>query len=137
MAPKEEHKKSRNWSLAIDLQRAWMKYRRLFGEDPHGTRTQLLAMLEFAHEATTAYESHATLEASHQELVDALGGLLENPNLYPCEHTSTHRGGAIWEICDDCGASFADDRGGVPVHKDHPSVTRAELALDDAKKIAK
>jgi hypothetical protein len=28
-----------------------------------------------------------------------------------CLHESTHRGGAIWEICDECGMKWA---GGVP-----------------------
>ena len=31
-----------------------------------------------------------------------------------CTHEETHRGGAIWEICDSCGAQWADDRGGRP-----------------------
>lgn len=31
-----------------------------------------------------------------------------------CLHKETHRGGAIWTICDDCGRKWADDEGGVP-----------------------
>jgi hypothetical protein len=31
-----------------------------------------------------------------------------------CLHEETHRGGAIWEICDACGAKWADDEGGKP-----------------------
>lgn len=69
---------------------------------------------------------------SRDALVEAIEKLLKNPNLYPCEHTSTHRGGSIWEICDDCGASFADDQGGVPKHKEHPSITNAISALKPA-----
>lgn len=31
-----------------------------------------------------------------------------------CLHDNTHRGGAIWEICDDCGAKWSDDRNPKP-----------------------
>lgn len=31
-----------------------------------------------------------------------------------CTHEETHRGGVLWEICDLCGAKWADDRGGKP-----------------------
>lgn len=39
-----------------------------------------------------------------------------------CPHEETHRGGAIWEICDACGAKWADDEGGRP-----PSTTPTPL----------
>lgn len=29
-----------------------------------------------------------------------------------CRHDSTHRGGVIWTICDECGCKWADDEGG-------------------------
>jgi len=31
-----------------------------------------------------------------------------------CMHEDTYRGGAIWEICRECGQKWADDRGGRP-----------------------
>ncbi len=31
-----------------------------------------------------------------------------------CLHEDTYRGGAIWEICSDCGMKWADDEGGKP-----------------------
>lgn len=31
-----------------------------------------------------------------------------------CAHESTHRAGAIWTVCDECGARWADDKGGKP-----------------------
>lgn len=34
-----------------------------------------------------------------------------------CNHESRHRGGAIWEICDDCDMKWADDRGGFKPNK--------------------
>jgi len=45
------------------------------------------------------------LRASHAEL-------LERIERDQCEHENTHRGGAIWTICEDCGEKWADDRGG-------------------------
>ena len=48
-----------------------------------------------------------------------------------CTHEGTHRGGAIWEVCDSCGARWADDEGGKPEFK-WPAVVekaRAILAL--------
>jgi ribosomal protein L37AE/L43A len=33
-----------------------------------------------------------------------------------CLHEETHRGGAIWEICDQCGMKWADDEGGMPTN---------------------
>lgn len=45
------------------------------------------------------------LRASHAALLDRI-------ERNQCEHETTHRGGAIWTICDDCGEKWADDRGG-------------------------
>jgi hypothetical protein len=40
--------------------------------------------------------------------------LLKHIEQNTCTHDETHRGGAIWEICDSCGAKWADDEGGKP-----------------------
>ena len=58
------------------------------------------------------------LEAANAELLEALKELLNRDELRTCMHENTHRGGAIWEICDDCGAKWADDRGGKPAWVD-------------------
>lgn len=52
-----------------------------------------------------------------------------------CQHENTHRGGAIWEVCDDCGAKWADDRGGKPNYREPKAITdlRTALALPDDK----
>lgn len=57
-----------------------------------------------------------------QSLVDHIVG-------ETCLHENTHRGGAIWEICDDCGAQWADDRGGRPDFQWPEIVERANAAL--------
>ena len=38
-----------------------------------------------------------------KELHDALAALLKRDVRNTCTHEETHRGGAIWEICDQCG----------------------------------
>lgn len=62
-------------------------------------------------------------------------GLVEHIELNTCTHEETHRGGAIWEVCDSCGARWADDEGGRPTFKWPPIVekARAELAAAQAK----
>lgn len=49
-----------------------------------------------------------------QRLREALTRLLSFAEQQVCTHEETHRGGAIWEICDMCGAKWADDEGGKP-----------------------
>jgi hypothetical protein len=67
--------------------------------------------------------------AGVRELVEALAGLLDEVDQNTCRHESTHRGGVIWTICDDCGAKWADDEGGFVPHKDSEPVARARQAL--------
>ena len=55
--------------------------------------------------------------------------LVDHVERETCMHENTHRGGAIWEICDDCGAQWADDRGGRPEFKWPPAVERANAYL--------
>lgn len=50
-------------------------------------------------------------EQDVREIIDALVGHIERNT---CLHEETHRGGTIWEICNSCGAKWADDRGGKP-----------------------
>lgn len=48
-----------------------------------------------------------------------------------CQHEETHRGGAIWEICDGCNAQWADDRGGKPKFAWAPIVLAARARLEE------
>ena len=59
-------------------------------------------------------------------LRDLYGHVINNT----CFHEYTHRGGAIWEICDDCGEKWADDRGGKPKFKLPKPVQAAEDYLE-------
>jgi len=50
-----------------------------------------------------------------------------------CLHEETHRGGAIWEICDMCGSKWADDEGGKPEWSEPKVITRFRAAIDAAR----
>ncbi|QIN95288.1 hypothetical protein DLP3_125 [Stenotrophomonas phage vB_SmaS_DLP_3] len=58
-----------------------------------------------------------------------LADLLKLVDRETCTHEETHRGGAIWTICDSCGRSWADDKGGFVPHEDHPAVAAARKYL--------
>lgn len=62
-------------------------------------------------------ENEPTAEAPPVDaprLVLHLRSVLEYAERETCTHEETHRGGAIWEICDSCGKKWADDEGGKP-----------------------
>lgn len=63
------------------------------------------------------------------QLAAALTALLRRDMNNTCIHENTHRGGVIWEICDDCGVKWADDNGGKPEWKNPPEWDAADAAL--------
>ena len=80
--------------------------------------------------------NHATPEAQLEKLreqnaalVEALTKLVAHVDRETCMHEETHRGGAIWEICDSCGKEWADDEGGKPEWADLPVLSLAREAL--------
>lgn len=70
-------------------------------------------------------------DKADEGLLNALKGLLEYAERLTCLHENTRRGGVIWEICDDCGAKWADDRGGKPA-SEWPQEIRIARALIEA-----
>lgn len=62
-------------------------------------------------------------------LAGVLHGLLQHVDAETCTHEETHRGGAIWTICDGCGCSWADDQGGFKPHVDAKPVAEARAVL--------
>lgn len=66
------------------------------------------------------------MEGAEVKIIKALLGHIES---ITCTHQNTHRGGVLWEICDDCGAQWADDRGGKPLFKWPKCVLDAEKFL--------
>ena len=88
---------------------------------------------EQIRDAFRAYALQAIAHATQAEATDAalIRELVDHIERNTCTHEETHRGGAIWEICDSCGARWADDEGGKPEFK-WPAVVekaRAILAL--------
>lgn len=61
--------------------------------------------------------------------VELLRALVREIERETCTHEETHRGGTIWEICDLCGARWADDRGGKPEFSWSPAVEQARECL--------
>jgi hypothetical protein len=69
----------------------------------------------------------------NRHLLEALVALLARDEGNTCQHDNTHRGGAIWEICADCGVMWADDMGGKPAWTDPPEWTAARAAIAKAR----
>lgn len=83
--------------------------------------------LQRLHDETMAEITRLTEE--NKRLRDALSKLLQRDQRNTCQHGNTHCGGFIWEICDDCGAKWADDCGGKPEWKDPQEWVDAEVIL--------
>jgi hypothetical protein len=62
----------------------------------------------------TPIEKKAAPSVDVPRLVLHLCSVLEYAERETCTHEETHRGGAMWEICDSCGKKWADDEGGKP-----------------------
>ena len=71
-------------------------------------------------------------EKSYKELLEALKVLETYASSQTCTHDDTHRGGSIWEICDQCGAMWADDKGGKPKFKWPKEIEAARAAIAKA-----
>jgi len=85
-----------------------------------------------AHHENDVEEPHRTAEMQRRvtELENALRLLINKAESLVCCHENRHRGGAIWEICDDCGRAWADDRGGFKKHTEWKELTAARTALN-------
>jgi len=87
------------------------------------TKTALQMNLRGAH------KEREGLATQNHTLRVALSEVTRYAEVQVCTHEETHRGGAIWEICDSCGASWADDRGGKPAFREDMAITSARNAL--------
>lgn len=80
------------------------------------TRKCLIAEAPFnttlGHAAQDALDSDARQRAEIRDLKVRLAAAVRLADKHICRHESRHRGGVIWEICDFCGAKWADDKGG-------------------------
>ena len=62
-------------------------------------------------------------------LREAAEKALEYMESRECHHESTHRGGVLWTICDDCGRKWADDEGGFVEYREPIPITDLRAAL--------
>ena len=108
------------WHLILD----WS--RRTAAENPGIAAS---AVTDFVKGLILAARRHAPYP---REVTQALRNLLEYVDINTCTHEETHRGGAIWTICDECGQEWADDEGGFVPHQDAPAVAAARGALEVA-----
>ncbi len=76
-----------------------------------------------------------TMQKALQDCVEALERLKKRDKANTCQHEETYRGGVIWEICQSCGAKWADDRGGKPKWKAPKEWSDAEFAIAQAKQV--
>ena len=91
---------------------------------------------EGARFAQGIYEARLAEDAKvRAQLVEALQDLLAYAESQICSHEETHRGGAIWEICDICGDCWADDDGGKPPRQDPEEIVATRSALLAAAKV--
>ena len=95
------------------------------------SRAMIAAIAEHVQYSSEAVLAHDRLITLVREMETALEGMLRFINV--CDHTNTHREGAIWTKCDDCGKRFADDEGGVTPDSDPPQLAKALAALTKAK----
>ena len=66
-----------------------------------------------------------------ESVMEVIAGLIYEVERNICPHEETHRGGQ-WEICDMCGARWADDMGGKPEFKWPEVVEKARDMLEAA-----
>jgi hypothetical protein len=66
-----------------------------------------------------------------EAVMEVIAGLVYEVERNICPHEETHRGGQ-WEICDMCGARWADDMGGKPEFKWPEVVEKARDMLEAA-----
>jgi len=74
----------------------------------------------------------AALDAQVAEAREVIKAMLSRDTINTCQHDNTHRGGFIWEICEDCGGKWADDMGGKPEWRDPTEWTAARAWLGKA-----
>lgn len=79
--------------------------------------------------ATAPQESGPIKAVPPDSLKEAATATLNELLSRDCAHDDTRRGGAIWEICNDCGMQWADDKGGKPEYKESAVITNLRAAL--------
>ena len=102
------------------------------------TARSLLAMLrsdlQGCELSLASTERRATISSQRAEIRDLkarLDAALALAGKHICPHEERHRGGVIWEFCDNCDAKWADDEGGF---KPNPDAALLEAIADTKNK---
>ena len=96
------------------------------GERPHPHQSNYAGWKTALYLAPGAHG----LASSQDEWKTLAKDLLREIERQTCAHEETHRGGFLWEICDACGAKWADDEGGKPEFKWPKVVEKARAMLE-------
>jgi hypothetical protein len=86
-------------------------------------------LVEQASLLTHYEEKLAAARKDAERLVGEAVAFLGYAERQQCLHEETHRGGAIWEICDMCGSKWADDEGGKPKRSEPKEITHFRAIL--------
>ncbi len=84
-------------------------------------------------QGVNAVEPVASIKDDHSSLRETLEATLRHLYDVTCAHENTHRGGAIWTICDDCGQKWSDDRNPKPENTWPDIIPRLEAELEALK----
>ena len=120
----EKTEERRNYVIAANerdtaLARAEKAEALLYGvKEPEAVTGVLETARRFERDWLEASRDRDALRALLVEAGEALDRLLRRDEINTCQHDETHRGGVLWEICDSCGAKWAEDEGGKPEWKD-------------------
>ena len=78
-----------------------------------------------------AAKTISSQRAEIRDLKARLDAALALAGKHICPHEERHRGGVIWEFCDNCDAKWADDEGGF---KPNPDAALLEAIADTKNK---
>lgn len=121
------------WQTASAAHLSSLLYHHMYKADPLDVANLAMMLhqngqaIELPHEARKPVAQQSAHVSVPRELLEDLVVHIEDNT---CTHENTYRGGAIWEICDDCGDKWADDRGGKPAFKWPDCVEKARALLN-------
>ncbi len=79
--------------------------------------------------STPALRTDGGMTAGAVDWRKVMRDLIAEHDKHICPHEETHRGGAIWTICDHCRRKWADDEGGFQPYEEPAAVTAAWALL--------
>ena len=121
------------WALHPDMQEAAAELRRLHKENELLASAADKLRMSHSEERRELLRQRDQATAQRDALLEVLEGMLRRDERNTCRHAETHRGGVLWEICDSCGAMWADDEGGKPEWEDPKEWTQARAAIKAVK----